>query len=121
MSRRLRVNEFDSGTFGSLVLWFRFYDQGDRALASAGFYAPGWWSRERLIAEWEAATGRTAFVMRRYEALGLLKMLGLLKISAIVALGCHLFRVGRAKDPRFEAWAKVLPGLIELTVERADL
>ena len=92
-----------------------FYDQGDRALASAGFYAPGWWSRERLIAEWEAATGRTAFDMRRYEALGLLK------ISAIVALGYHLFRVGCAKDPRFEAWAKVLPGLIELTVERTAL
>ena len=92
-----------------------FYDQGDRALASAGFYAPGWWSREHLVAEWETATGRNAYDMRRYEALGLLK------ISAIVALGYHLFRVGRAKDPRFEAWAKVLPGLIELTMERSAL
>lgn len=92
-----------------------FYDQGERALASAGFYAPGWWSRERLIGEWEAATHRTAHDMRRYEALNLCK------ISAIIALGYHLHRVGRARDPRFEAWGKVLPGFIELTLERAQL
>ncbi len=92
-----------------------FYDQGDRALASAGFYAPGWWSRERLIGAWEEATGRTAYVMRRYEALALCK------VSAIIALGYHLHRVGRARDPRFEAWGKILPGFIELTLERAQL
>ena len=90
-----------------------FYDQGEAALASAGFELPGWWPRSRTVAAWEDALGREAVDLRRYE------VLGMCKIAAIIALGYHLFRSGRASDPRFEAWGGVIPKYLALASKRA--
>src|SRR5262249_41476271 len=85
-----------------------FHDQGKASLADAGFSLPGWWSRNRMIAEWEAGTGRTAVDIARYE------VLGQAKVSAIIALGAHLFASGRSRDKRFAAFGQVLPAYTEL-------
>ncbi|MGH7803875.1 MAG: phosphotransferase family protein [Candidatus Binatia bacterium] len=90
-----------------------FYDQGEAALANAGFELDGWWSRERVIAAWEEATGRTAIDLVRYE------VLGMCKIAAIIQLGHHLFTTGRATDRRFEAWGAVIPPFVAAAVQRA--
>jgi aminoglycoside phosphotransferase (APT) family kinase protein len=89
-----------------------FYGQGEAALANAGFELEGWWPRERTIAEWEKATGRTAVDLRRYE------VLGMCKIGAIIQLGYFLFTSGRASDKRFEAWGAVIPKYVELAARR---
>ena len=91
-----------------------FYDQGEAALASAGFELPGWWSRSRTIGSWEEGTGRTAVDLRRYE------VLAMCKIAAIIALGHHLFRSGRATDKRFENWGAVIPRYLALALARAQ-
>lgn len=93
----------------------QFYDQGEAAFASAGFDLEGWWPRTRVIAEWERATGRSARDLRRYEALAMCK------VCAIIALGFHLFRSGRATDPRFESWGAVVPIYLNLAQRRADM
>lgn len=90
-----------------------FYDQGEAALASAGFDLPGWWPRSKTVDVWQRSTGRVARELRRYEALGLAK------IGAIIALGHHLFRSGRATDARFEAWGAILSKFAGLAAERA--
>jgi aminoglycoside phosphotransferase (APT) family kinase protein len=91
-----------------------FYAQSKgAALANAGFALEGWWSRARAIEEWERATGRAARELHRYEALGMCK------IAAIIALGYHLFRSGRATDPRFEAWGAVIPPYVKVAARRA--
>ena len=90
-----------------------FHDQGTASLADAGFSLPGWWSRDRMIAEWEAGTGRTAVEINRYE------VLGQAKVAAIIALGAHLFDSGRTADKRFAAFGQVLPSYTELLVKRA--
>ena len=97
---------------GYLLQW---YDQGDAALASAGLDLPGWWARDRMIAEWERITGRTALDVRRYETLAMCK------IAAIIALGFHLHRTGRAQDPRFEAWGAVVPKYVALAERRSQM
>jgi hypothetical protein len=43
------------------------------------------------------------------------------KIAAIIALGYHLFRSGRATDPRFEGWGAVIPKFLALALERSFL
>lgn len=91
-----------------------FHDQGAASVADAGFALPGWWSRERMIAEWEAGTGRTAVDVARYT------VLGQAKVSAIISLGVHLFASGRTRDARFKAWGTVLPAYNDLLVARAD-
>jgi aminoglycoside phosphotransferase (APT) family kinase protein len=91
-----------------------FYEQGAVPLASAGFELAGWWPRERVVAEWEEATGRAARELRRYEALGMCK------IAAIIALGYHLFTSGRATDKRFEAWGAVVSPFVESAARRAE-
>jgi aminoglycoside phosphotransferase (APT) family kinase protein len=91
-----------------------FHDQGEASLADAGFDLPGWWSAERMIAEWEAGTGRTAVDVQRYA------VLGQAKVAAIIALGAHLFTSGKTDDPRFEAFGAVLPAFLRLLVTRAD-
>lgn len=94
----------------------QFYDQGEVAFANAGFELPGWWSREQVIEQWQAATQRSARDLRRYEALALCK------VTAIIALGFHLSRSGRASDPRFASWGAVVPlylGLAERRIEMA--
>lgn len=93
----------------------QFYDQGAASFASAGFDLEGWWQRDRVIAEWEKATGRTARDVRRYESLAMGK------VSAIIALGYHLFRTGRASDKRFESWGAVVPMYVELAQRRAEM
>ena len=90
-----------------------FHDQGAASLANAGFELPGWWSPERMIDEWQRATGRTAVDIARYT------VLGQAKVSAIIALGYHLFTSGRTKDVRFEGWGAVLPAYNDLLVSRA--
>jgi aminoglycoside phosphotransferase (APT) family kinase protein len=90
-----------------------FYDQGDMALANAGFELDGWWPRSRVIEEWEKATGRTARELSRYE------VLGMCKIAAIIQLGYHLFRTGRATDKRFEVWGAVVPPFVASAAKRA--
>jgi len=90
-----------------------FHNQGEASLADAGFELPGWWSPERMIAEWEKGTGRTAVDVARYV------VLGQAKIAAIIALGAWLFDTGKTNDARFEAWGKVLPPFMRLLCERA--
>ena len=90
-----------------------FHDQGEASLANAGFELPGWWSRERMVAEWEAGVGRTAVDVARYE------VLGQAKVSAIISLGAHLFTSGRTTDARFQAFGAVLPAYNNLLVQRA--
>jgi len=90
-----------------------FYDQGDMALANAGFELDGWWSRARVVEEWEKATGRPARELSRYE------VLGMCKIAAIIQLGYHLFRTGRATDKRFEIWGAVVPPFVVAAAKRA--
>ena len=91
-----------------------FYDQGDMALANAGFELDGWWSRARVVEEWEKATGRLARELSRYE------VLGMCKIAAIIQLGYHLFRTGRATDKRFEIWGAVVPPFVVAAAKRAE-
>lgn len=93
----------------------QFYDQGDGAFASPGFDLEGWWPRERMIAEWERITGRTARDLRHYEALGMCK------VCAIIALGYHLYRSGRATDPRFATWGDVVPVYLALAQRRMEM
>jgi aminoglycoside phosphotransferase (APT) family kinase protein len=90
-----------------------FHDQGEASLANAGFELPGWWSRAKMIAEWEAGTGRTAVDVSRYE------VLGQAKVSAIISVGAHLFNTGRTADVRFQAFGAVLPAYNALLMKRA--
>jgi aminoglycoside phosphotransferase (APT) family kinase protein len=94
---------------------FQFYDQGEVSFANAGFELAGWWPRARVIEEWQQATGRAVRDMRRYEALALCK------VSAIIALGFHLSRTGRATDPRFASWGAVVPLYIDLAQRRVQM
>ncbi|WP_068086836.1 phosphotransferase family protein [Novosphingobium rosa] len=90
-----------------------FHDQGEASLAAAGFELPGWWSPERMIAEWEQGTGRQAFDIQRYA------VLGQAKVAAIISVGAHLSATGRIADPRFKAFAALLPSYVRLLEERA--
>jgi aminoglycoside phosphotransferase (APT) family kinase protein len=90
-----------------------FYDQGDVPIANAGFELEGWWSRARVVAEWEKRTGRAARDLARYE------VLGMCKIAAIIQLGYHLFRTGRATDKRFQIWGTVVPPFVAAAAKRA--
>lgn len=91
----------------------QFYDQGEHKLGSAGYELPGWWPRSRVIETWEAATGRRAKVLHRFEALQVAK------VAAIIALGHHLYVTGRARDPRFAGWQAVIPGYVALAAKLA--
>jgi aminoglycoside phosphotransferase (APT) family kinase protein len=91
----------------------QFYDQGEHKLGSAGYELPGWWSRSQVIETWEAATGRRARAVHRFEALEVAK------VAAIIALGHHLYVTGRARDPRFAGWQVVIPGYVALAVRLA--
>ena len=90
-----------------------FHDQGEHSLADAGFELPGWWRPEKMVAEWEKGTGRSAVDVDRYA------VLGQAKVSAIISVGDFLFRTGRIKDPRFEAWGTLLPSFIGMLDKRA--
>ncbi|WP_221793073.1 phosphotransferase family protein [Aquisediminimonas sediminicola] len=90
-----------------------FHDQGEASLADAGFELPNWWSPERMIAEWEKGTGRTAVDMARYT------VLGQAKVAAIIALGAYLFSSGKTQDARFQAFGAVLPAYLKLLTKRA--
>ncbi|MCB2051118.1 MAG: phosphotransferase family protein [Novosphingobium sp.] len=90
-----------------------FHDQGEASLADAGFELPGWWSWDRMVAEWEQRTGRTAVDVMRYA------VLGMAKVAAIISVGAYLFNTGRIQDPRFEGFAKVLPAYVNLLERRA--
>jgi aminoglycoside phosphotransferase (APT) family kinase protein len=91
-----------------------FYGYGKEGIATAGLDLPGWWDRARMIAAWEEATGRSARGIRRYEALGMCK------IAAIIGLGFHLYRTGRASDPRFAPWGAAVPKYVELIRRRLE-
>lgn len=91
----------------------QFYDQGEYKLGSAGYEVPGWWPRQRVIDTWQAATGRAAPDLDRYEALEVAK------VAAIIALGHHLYRTGRARDPRFAAWEAVILPYVKLAARLA--
>ena len=93
----------------------QFYDQGEVSFANAGFELDGWWSRARVIDEWQHATNRVARDMRRYEALALCK------VTSIIALGYHLSRTGRATDPRFASWGAVVPLYLKLAQQRVQM
>lgn len=93
----------------------QFYDQGEVSFANAGFELAGWWSRARVIDQWQRATGRTARDIRRYEALALCK------VTAIIALGFHLSRSGRSTDPRFASWGAVVPLYLDLARRRVAM
>jgi aminoglycoside phosphotransferase (APT) family kinase protein len=93
----------------------QFYDQGEVSFANAGFELAGWWPRARVIEEWERATQRRARDLRRYEALALCK------VTAIIALGFHLSRTGRATDPRFASWGAVVPLYLDLARRRVEM
>jgi aminoglycoside phosphotransferase (APT) family kinase protein len=63
---------------------------------------PGWWSRRRIVAEWETATGRSAQGVERHERLGMAK------IAAIFVLGTHLYATDRSTDERLARWPRAL-------------
>jgi len=90
-----------------------FHDQGEASLANAGFDLPGWWSPQRMIAEWEAGTGRTAVDVNRYA------VLGQAKVAAIISVGAFLSETGRIADPRFKAFAALVPSYVALLEKRA--
>ena len=90
-----------------------FHDQGEASLANAGFDLPAWWSRRKMIDFWETALERTAVDVARYE------VLGQAKVSAIIALGAHLYETGRSSDVRFAAFGAVLPAYLRLLSQRA--
>jgi aminoglycoside phosphotransferase (APT) family kinase protein len=90
-----------------------FHDQGEASLANAGFELPGWWSPDKMIAEWEKSTGRTAVDAQRYA------VLGQAKVSAIISVGAFLFNTGRIADVRFQAFGAVLPAYVALLERRA--
>jgi aminoglycoside phosphotransferase (APT) family kinase protein len=91
----------------------QFYDQGEFALGSAGYELPGWWSKQRVIDEWQQATGRSAVDLHRYEALAVAK------VAAIIALGLHLYESGRSADERFAGWGRIVPGYVALAARCA--
>jgi aminoglycoside phosphotransferase (APT) family kinase protein len=91
-----------------------FHDQGEASLANAGFELPAWWSRARMVEAWEAGTGRKAVDVERYA------ILGQAKVAAIIALGAHLFNSGKIADPRFGAFAALVPAFTNLLIERAQ-
>lgn len=91
----------------------QFYDQGQFALGSSGYELPGWWSKQRVIDEWQRVTGRTVVDLHRYEALEVAK------VAAIIALGLHLYRSGRSSDPRFASWGEIVPGYVRLAARFA--
>ena len=93
----------------------QFYDQGELSFANAGFELEGWWPRGRVIEQWQRATNRAAHDIRLYETLALCK------VTAIIALGFHLSRTGRATDPRFASWAPVIPLYLGLAQARAQM
>lgn len=90
-----------------------FQNQGKASLGDAGYALPGWWSTEKMIAEWEQGMGRTAVDIARYT------VLGQAKVAAIISVGAHLFNSGRVADPRFGAFAALLPSYMELLEKRA--
>lgn len=90
-----------------------FQNQGKASLGDAGYALPGWWSTEQMIAEWEKGTGRTAVDVARYT------VLGQAKVAAIISVGAFLFNTGRINDPRFGAFAALLPSYMELLEKRA--
>ncbi|WP_164478543.1 phosphotransferase family protein [Mycolicibacterium stellerae] len=90
-----------------------FHDQGEASMANSGHELPGWWSAERMVAEWEAGTGRTAVDVARYTALGNAKA------GAIIAKGAHLYTSCRTSDARFAKFVEVLPIFTDLVVRRA--
>ena len=90
-----------------------FQNQGKASLGDAGYALPGWWSSEKMIAEWEQGMGRTAVDVARYT------VLGQAKVAAIISVGAHLFNSGRVADPRFGAFAALLPRYMELLEKRA--
>lgn len=91
----------------------QFYDQGEAALGAAGYEQPGWYSRSRMIDEWQQLTGRTVVDLHRYEALQVAK------VAAIIALGVHLYDSGRTRDPRFASWAAIVPPYVALAARFA--
>lgn len=93
----------------------QFYDQGEVSFANAGFELDGWWSRGKVIEEWQRANNRSAQDIRRYETLALCK------VTAIIALGYHLSRTGRATDPRFASWGAVVPLYLKLAQQRVQM
>ncbi len=92
----------------------QFYDQGEAALGAAGYELPGWWSRSRTIDEWQHMTARSVVDLHRYEALAVAK------VAAIIALGVYLYTSGRAPDPRFAAWAAIVPPYVALARRCAE-
>ena len=90
-----------------------FQNQGEASLGDAGYALPGWWDTERMVAEWEKGTGRTAVDVARYT------VLGQAKVSAIISVGAFLFNTGRIADPRFGAFAALLPSFVALLERRA--
>ena len=91
-----------------------FHDQGEAALANAGFELPTWWSPAQMVEAWELGTGRKAVDVARYA------VLGQAKVAAIIAVGAHLFNTGKVLDPRFGGFASVLPAYTRLLVQRAE-
>lgn len=73
----------------------------------------GWWDRKRFVAEWEAASGRSAVDVGRYE------LLGMAKIGTIFAMGIHLHRTGRSGDPRLARWDRSLEVWLDSMDRRA--
>jgi aminoglycoside phosphotransferase (APT) family kinase protein len=73
----------------------------------------GWWSRSRIVSEWEKATGRSAEGVERHE------QLGMAKIGAIFALGAHLYATGGSTDERLGRWPRALEVWLDSIEARA--
>jgi aminoglycoside phosphotransferase (APT) family kinase protein len=88
------------------MLYF-FPSEGHAAQVNCG--RPGMWSRERIIAEWERVTGRSAAGHKWYEAAGSAK------IAAIIAYGHHLSVIGESADERMAAWGPNVEAGVAMT------
>jgi aminoglycoside phosphotransferase (APT) family kinase protein len=68
---------------------------------------PGWWRRERLVAEYAAATGRDV------SAIGYYEVFGLFKLAVILQQIYFRYREGQTRDERFRDFDARVRGLVE--------
>ena len=90
----LAINGEPLAELGYMLYFF----ESDRHPAALGCDLPGMWRRDRVIAEWESITGRSAKGIEWYEAAAGAK------IAAIMAYGYYLTQSGQSSDPRMAAW-----------------
>ncbi|MGE4322164.1 MAG: phosphotransferase family protein [Sphingobium sp.] len=106
----LAINGEPLAELGYMLYFF----ESERHPAALGCDLPGMWRRDRVIAEWERATGRSAQGIEWYEAAAGAK------IAAIMAYGYHLTQSGQSDDPRMAAWLPTVEQWTAMTIAFID-